>query len=477
VPRNWNILIDIRKSHRNNRTKQYVLVLVGFWQQKFRTVSTAQSSRGRMAGRNKHFGVIGAGAGGLCAAKHLREKGIDVTILEMGSRIGGLWAYDNDSGRSPAYKSLRINSENKVSSFTDFPFPEGTQLYPDAQEMEAYFEAYADRFGLREYIRFNSEVHSIQRVPDGYRVKLNDGEDLRFDGIVVASGHQCAPRHPPEVEGFSGDYIHAREYRVPEPYAGKRVLVIGPGNSGVDIAADICTVTQMTFLAARSPVLIMPRLMFGVPNSRILGKVERRWLPWQMRVWLRTMLTRVFHGTMEQWGFRTPKTRTHPISHPTLISHIAWNRIKAKPGLKGVEGSKVHFVDGSEETVDAIIAATGYETDLPFLPEGSSPVRGTHMNLYNRIVHVEMEELYFVGFFDVTGGSNIRMMEDQSRYAAAMASGEILRPSSNAMNEAIAADLAFQEKQFPDSPRYGLELDPVRYRKLLARDFGKLRNA
>jgi len=427
--------------------------------------------------RNKHFGVIGAGAGGLCAARHLRENGLDVTILEMGSRIGGLWAYDNDSGRSPAYKSLRINSENQVSSYNDFPFPDGTQLYPDTVEMEAYFQAYADKFGLNELIRFNSKVDTIEHDTNGYLVKLQDGKELRFDGLVVASGHQCSPRHPEEVEGFTGDYVHAREYRVPDGYKGKRVLVIGPGNSGVDIAADICTVTEMTFLAARSPVLIMPRMMFGVPQSRILMKLERRWLPWRIRIWLRTMITRVFHGRMEQWGFRTPKTRTHPISHPTLISHIAWNRIKAKPGLESIEDRTVKFVDGTEETIDAIIAATGYETDLPFLPEGSCPIRGTHMHLYNRVVHVDMEDLYFVGFFDATGGSNIRMMVDQAQYVAAMASGEIARPSHDQMETAIKADLAFQEKQFPNSPRYGLELDPVRYRKLLARDLAKLHNA
>ena len=427
--------------------------------------------------QNKHFGVIGAGAGGLCAARHLRESGLGVTILEMGSRIGGLWAYDNDSGRRPAYKSLRINSENKVSSYNDFPFPEGTQLYPDTEEMEAYFQAYADKFGLNDLIRFNSKVDAIEHVANDYLVKLQDGKELRFDGLVVASGHQCSPRHPEEVEGFTGDYVHVREYRVPDRYKDKRVLVIGPGNSGVDIAADICTVTDKTFLAARSPVLIMPRMMFGVPQSRILMKLERRWLPWRIRIWLRTMITRVFHGRMEQSGFRTPKTRTHPISHPTLISHIAWSRIKAKPGLESIEGQIVKFVDGTEETVDAIIAATGYETDLPFLPEDSSPIRGTHMHLYHRVVHVDMEDLYFIGFFDATGGSNIRMMVDQSQYAAAMASGKIARPSRDQMETAIEADLAFQEKQFPNSPRYGLELDPVRYRKLLSRDFANLHNA
>jgi dimethylaniline monooxygenase (N-oxide forming) len=417
------------------------------------------------------FAVIGAGAGGLAAARHLKDRGLSVTLFEIGSRIGGLWAYENDSGRSPAYEALRINSEQQVSSYVDFPFPNGTQLYPGTDEMEAYFNAYADAHGLREHIRFCSKVEAIQPIAGGgYQIVLADGSAEQFDGVVVASGHQSIPRHPPQVDGFTGEYIHAHEYRIPEPYRNKSVLVIGPGNSGVDIASDICTVTKHAFLAARSPVLIMPRLMFGVPNSRILGKIEKPWMPWKLRVWMRTRLVQMFHGRMEQWGFRTPKGRTHPISHPTLISHIAWNRVTAKPGLDRIDGRTVHFADGSSEQIDSIIAATGYETDLPFLPNEINPIRGTHMNLYNRIVHPDLPHLYFVGFFDVTGGSNIRMMDDQSTYAAAAASGAITLPSQAAMCRAIDEDLAFQKRQFPESPRYGLELDPVRYRRRLSRD-------
>jgi dimethylaniline monooxygenase (N-oxide forming) len=420
---------------------------------------------------SKRFAVIGAGAGGLCAAKYLLAKGIEPVIFEIGTRIGGLWVYENDSGRSPAYKSLRINSEARASSYVDFPFPEGTQYYPGTTEMETYFQAYARTFDLTRRIRFKSRIEMIEPEGEGYRLTIADGAAEHFDGAVVASGHQSIPRHPEQVKRFTGEYIHAHAYRVPAPYADKRVLVIGPGNSGVDIAADICTVTEQTFLAARSPVLIMPRLMFGKPQSRTLVLLEKPWLPWKLKVWIRTQLTRVFHGRMEDWGFRTPKGRTHPISHPTLIFHLAWNRIKGKPGIDRVEGQTVHFTDGSAEKIDAIIAATGYETDLPFLPEGTSPVRGTHMHLYNRIVHPDLPGVFFVGFFDATGGSNIRMMDEQSEYVAAIASGAIKLPDKAGLKQAIKEDLDFQKTQFPDSPRYGLELDPVRYRKRLAADY------
>ncbi len=437
----------------------------------------------------QRFAVIGAGAGGLCAAKYLIAAGMDVTIFEIGSRIGGLWVYENDNGRSSAYRSLHINSEARVSAYKDFPFPPDAPLYPDHLQMQRYFQAYAERFDLVRNIRFNSRVTAVRPVGAGFSVRpvgagfnvrpggagfsveLEDGSTDTFDGVVAASGHQSDPRHPKEVEGFAGQYLHAHSYRVPEVFAGQRVLVIGPGNSGVDIAADICTVTARTVLCARSPVLIMPRMMFGVPNSRTLVAIEKPWVPWPIRIWARAALTRVFHGRMEQWGFRTPKTRTHPISHPTLMAHIAWQRIAVKPGIERIEGSTVRFVDGTEEAFDAIIAATGYVTQYPYLPPDHMPLAGTRPVLYNRVVHPTLPGLYFIGLFDVSGGSNIRMMDDQAEYIAAIATGRVKLPDQAAKLAAIQADHDWAAKQFPDSPRYGLELDPRRYRKALAREY------
>ena len=403
----------------------------------------------------KHFAVIGAGAGGLCVAKNLLARGLDVTIFEAGSTVGGLWVYENDSGLSPIYRSLHINSEARVSSFIDFQFPPGTSLYPDHREMHRYFQNYAAHFNVIDTIKFMSKVKSITPKGDQWQLETETGETFFFDGVVVATGHQSVPRHASEIELFSGDYIHAHAYRTPEPFAGKRVLVIGPGNSGVDIAADICTQTEQTDLSARSPVLIMPRLMFGIPNSRVLGALEKPWLPWWIKIKIRTWLTRVFH----------------PISHPTLISHIAWKRIKVRPGIHSIKGKTVTYDDGLSEDYDAIIGATGYVTHLPFLDATQSPMQGHKFRLYNRVVHPDLPGLFFIGFFDVTGGSNIRMMDDQAEYIAAIASGGVTLPRPEEMDKAIAEDFAWYAALFPDTPRYANELDPVRYRQIISRDY------
>lgn len=412
----------------------------------------------------KRVAVIGAGAGGLCAAKHLLSREIDVTVLEMGSCVGGLWVYENDNGLSPAYASLRINSEARITGFPDYPLPADSPLFPSHTEVRAYLEAYAEHFHVRPRIRFNTKVEAVQPTGDGHwTVLTKDGPLGTFDGVVAAPGHQSVPSHPPFRHDFTGEYLHAHDYRVPDSYRGKRTLIIGTGNSALDIAADICTVTAATTLVARSPVLIMPRLLFGVPVARILAKAEREWMPWPTRRALRVGLARVAHGPMERWGFVTPRTRTHPTSHPTVMTHIAYSRIAVRPGVSAVAGRSVLFVDGRREVYDAMIAATGYELDLPFISREIVPIKNRRVDLYKRIFPPDWAGLYLIGFFNASGGANIRMMDTQCRLLAAVVAGEIQLPDSQEMYNDIEAERQRLWKLYPARPRYGLELDPAAY--------------
>lgn len=420
-------------------------------------------------GQARRVAVIGAGAAGLCAAKHLLAGGANVTVYEMGSHVGGLWVYENDNGISPAYASLHLNSENKVTAYRDFPFPPDAPLYPDHRQVRSYLEAYAQHFGVLPHIRFRTQVKEVRPAGEGWRVTLADGSSAQFDAVVVGSGHQGQPAHPAWRDQFSGEYLHSHSYRVPEPFRGKRVLVVGMGNSAVDIAADICTVTQSTTVSARSPVLVMPRMLFGVPTSRVLGRLEKPWMPWPVRRTIREVLTRIVHGRMEQWGFVTPKTRTHPTSHPSLMSHFVWDRIRARPGIRGVRGMEVEFSDGRVETFDTIIAGTGYSVDLPFLAPESSPLDGHRLDLFLRVVHPRCKGLYFIGLFNVAGGGNIRMMDDQAEWITELVCGEQALPDVQAMQKVMQQEQDYLRRNYPGSPRYALELDPTYYRSQLAR--------
>ena len=213
-----------------------------------------------------------------------------------------------------------------------------------------------------------------------------------FDAVIVANGHQANPIHLAFAKDFTGDYFHAFDYRVPEPFEGKTVLVIGTGNSGLDIAADVSNVARLTVLAARSPVLIMPRMFLGAPLSRFLARVERPWVPWSVRRRVRELVTWLVHGSMESWGLTTPTSQTHPASHPTIFERMAWGRVLAKPGIRSVEGNRVHFTDASAQEFDAMIAATGYEVDFDFLSKAVTPLNDHRINLYKQIIHPEHQD-------------------------------------------------------------------------------------
>ena len=422
-------------------------------------------------GARRRVAVIGAGAAGLCAARHLLACGVEVVVYELGTCIGGLWVFDNDNGIAPAYASLHLNSEAKVTAYKDFPFPEGGPLYPDHRQVRRYLESYADKFGVKPHIRFNSKVTDVSPLPgDRWRVTLADGGGGDFDAVVVGSGHQGSPSHPGWRKDFTGEYLHSHSYRIPEPFRGKRVLVVGMGNSAVDIASDICVVTESTTIAARSPVLVMPRMLFGLPTSRVLGKLEKNWMPWPLRRTIREMLTRVVHGRMEQWGFTTPKSRTHPTSHPCLMSHFVWDRIKAKPGIESVQGLEVRFTDGTRQVFDTVIAGTGYSVKLPFLAPDLRPLEGHRLDLFLRVIHPSRRALYFIGLFNVAGGGNIRMMDDQAEWISELVCGEVAPPNAATMRSVMREEQAFLRKHYPAAPRYALELDPVFYRKQLTRE-------
>jgi thioredoxin reductase len=441
-----------------------------------RTSSTTGKKGAVMTGRR--IAVLGAGSAGLANARHLLDRGHDVSIFEIGTRIGGMWAYDNDSGRSSAYRSLHINTSKPTTQFADFPFPKDAATFPSHVEMEAYLNAYADHFDLRRRIRFGSEVTKVEPLAGDdpatgirWSVETVGGQAEEFDAVVVATGHLSDPNMPEAVEGFEGDLMHAHHYREPWSYRGKRVLVMGTGNSGVDITADLCTVADRTVLAARSPELITPKFVMGIPLGRIEAPFRKPWMPKDLHQVVRRICTRLVHGRMEQWGFRTPARPTHPISHATLINHIAYRRAHVKPGVVGAEGTRVTFADGSSEEFDAIIAATGYRMKFAFLREDivSEQSDGT-LGLFGRAVPPRWPGLYFAGYFNANALSNLRVYEFQARWFAALEAGDVLLPAPEEMQRSIAEDQAYIARRYPGGLRYAHELESFRYLKFLERE-------
>ncbi|MEA2911018.1 MAG: hypothetical protein QOJ15_3099 [Bradyrhizobium sp.] len=431
--------------------------------------------------------MIGAGAAGLCMAKHLIENGFkDVTVFEIGSQIGGLWCYQNDSRRSAAYRTLHINTARNVTNFSDFKFDEKVQLFPDHWDMHRYLVAYADHFDISRRIKFKSKVVDVRptdrcrpEAPE-WKVELENGQVEIFDRVIVASGHLSEPLHVPELrDNFTGQYLHSHYYREPEPFVGKKICVVGVGNSACDIASDICVLSPLTVMVARSGVMIAPKLIFGHPFTDVTMKLYKPWVPDRLRRWIIRNLVHLLHGRMSDLGFKPLTQRAHPTTSAVLIPHVAYRRVIVKQGIEKVEGKRIFFSDGTNDEFDVLIAATGYLIDLPFIPPSIVPIENNSVDLYKRVCPPDWRGLYFVGLLNSTAHSLNMIFEYQSRWICALETRRASLPSVKEMHADIEAKKQYIRKYFKDSPRHTIEEESLPYLQDLARrtKMGKNRSA
>ena len=404
--------------------------------------------------------VVGAGPAGLCAAKQMLDAGFDVTVYEAGSHVGGLWVYENDSGLSSAYSSLHINTDKYITQFSDHPLELSASVFPHHSEMRVYLEGYADRFDLRRHIRFRCRVSLVSPVERAGRtrwvIETDDGASADFDIAIVATGHLSEPRMPQLPGHFDGEVMHSHYYREPKLFAGQRVCILGGGNSAADIAADACTVAARTVMSVRSGVSITPKLIFGVPLTQITTRLVRWHLPDALVDRVVRWATMVVHGDMRRWGFSKPSAATHPTSHATLIQHIAYQRVLVRPGVRSIEGSRIAFEDGSAEDFDVLVAATGYQLEVPIVPDYVVPIGDDSVPLYKRVVPIEWRGLYFVGLIQYVGPL-FESFEVQSRWIAALETGRVSLPSEREMRRDIERRAERNRRHFVASHRHLLE--------------------
>jgi cation diffusion facilitator CzcD-associated flavoprotein CzcO len=426
------------------------------------------------AGTPPRICIVGAGSSGLITAKVLTESGLAYDCFEKGSDIGGMWRYLNDNGASSCYRSLHIDTSIKNLAYSDFPFPPGSPDFPSHRDVLAYFEAFADRHALRDAISFGREVAEVAPADGRWQVRLADGEARRYDAVIVANGHLWKPRHPSFPGAFDGETLHAHDYKTPEPFIGKDVLVVGIGNSAVDIAVDVARVANSLCISTRRSAWVLPKYLLGVPIDRwgtvLAGKLR---LPVPLSRAIVGKAARLIHGRQETFGLPRP---AHPIwrEHATLsqemLPYLGHGWIKIRPNIAELRGPSVMFEDGRVERYDAIIHATGYRTEFPFLARDIFCVEDNKtVGLYRRMLPPDRPGLFFAGLVQPIGPT-IPLVERQARWLAAVLGGRLRLPAPEAMRREIDRHHDKAARRYVGSPRYTLEVDFRSYAKQLAGD-------
>jgi dimethylaniline monooxygenase (N-oxide forming) len=406
--------------------------------------------------------IIGGGSSGVTTGKALLERGVPFEILEKGSQLGGMWRYQNDSGTSSAYRSLHIDTSRKSLGYSDFPIPSHLPDYLSHSQVLDYLTAYADHFKVTPQIRFGTSVARVAPDGDGWSVELSSGQKRRYRAVVIANGHLSSPRQASFPGTFDGEQLHSHHYRTAAPFEGKRVLVVGIGNSGVDIAVDVCRHASKVVLSTRRGAWIMPKYILGIPTDRWSGFFMRKLkLP---TPWARTLVHKLAYltiGDQERFGIPKPQHpiwREHACVSQDLLSCIGHGWISVKRNVRELRGSQVIFEDGSEEPFDTIIHATGYKTVFPFLEPSVFEVRDNDVKLYKRITPPDRPGLFFAGLVQPVGPT-VPLVEVQGRWIAAVCAGAVKLPGREVMLAEIEEHQRKLRERYVDSPRYTLEVD------------------
>jgi dimethylaniline monooxygenase (N-oxide forming) len=377
--------------------------------------------------------IVGAGPGGLAAAKYAIEAGFDVTVFEASDDLGGQW--HTAAGHSGVWPGMHTNTSRAMTAFADFPAPADHPLHPAAEQVHAYLHAYAHEFGVTDRIRFRSPVENVRA---GWEV---DGEP--FDLVALASGRFRKPLVPHALRRFTGELLHAFDYPGAEPFRDRRTLVYGNGISGLEIASDLAA-TAPVVSAFRKPRYVIQKVVDGVSSDwqwyTFYGALERRFLSSDQ--WSRRQRERVLRvaGSPADFGAPEPDPdiRVAGLSLcQDYLAQIGEGAITCRPAIAAVKGKEVSFVDGSTGDYEAIICATGYDFDIPYLDRDLRSAVGPGSVLYQRTLHPDLPGLCVIGQF-LAQGPYFPLLELQARWIVATWTGQVPLPDEAKMRATIA---------------------------------------
>jgi dimethylaniline monooxygenase (N-oxide forming) len=418
--------------------------------------------------------LIGAGSSGIAVAKALHEHGVPFDCIEASDRVGGNWVFGNKNGMSAAYRDLHINTSRDRMAYSDFPMPADYPDYPHHAQIASYFDDYVAHFGFGDHIIFNTRVeHVARRAGGGYVVRTDDGVTREYDVVLVANGHHWDPRWPepgfPGADTFTGEQLHAHSYVDNSIFAGKNALVLGMGNSAMDIAVESSYVADRTFLAARRGAWIVPKYLFGRPSDQL--KNDPR-IPFKIRQRIIHNIVKLQTGDPTRYGLPKPDHKfgeAHPTVSGRILDRIQHGRVTPKPNIARLDGDHVQFTDGSRERVDVIVYCTGYKITFPFFDDNFISAPDNHIALFRRVFDPEHPDLAFIGLLQPLGAI-MPLAEAQGQWLAAYLKGEYALPDAAALRADIAADQKAMHKRYVASKRHTIQVDFDDYLMDLAKE-------
>jgi hypothetical protein len=359
--------------------------------------------------QNRRAAIIGGGPAGLATARALRVAGIPFVIFERHSDFGGIWDAQNPG--TPMYRSAHFISSRTMSGHLGYPMPNDYPDYPSHRQILDYARSFASAFNLYETARFGTNVVSVRKSGERWDVTtLRDGIELTevFDWVICASGTNWSPNTPdlPGQETFSGKILHAVSYAEPSILEGRRVLVVGAGNSGVDIACDAAFAADKAFISLRRGYHFVPKHILGRPADVFAN--SSRWMPMWLTQRTFGLLLKMLNGDLRLLGLPKPDHRvleSHPIMNSQLLHYLQHGDVKAKPDIERLDGKSVVFKDGSREEIDLVILATGYNWRIDYLPAGSFDWRSSRPKAFLKMFNPRTPSLFLNGFIETNSGA------------------------------------------------------------------------
>ncbi|MBF6336947.1 NAD(P)-binding domain-containing protein [Nocardia abscessus] len=423
--------------------------------------------------------VIGAGPSGITAAKRLNDHGIPFDCYEASDEVGGNWYFKNPNGMSACYQSLHIDTSKFRLAFEDFPAPDEWPDFPHHSQLFQYFRDYVDHFGIRDRIVFDTVVTAAERGADGrWLITTSEGRTRDYDALVVCNGHHWDPRIPDYPGDFDGTLLHSHAYNDPfDPVdmRGKRVVVVGMGNSGLDIASELSQrfLAAKLYVSARRGVWVLPKYVNGKVGDK---RSMPRWMPPKLGLKLKQRFVRKFRGNMEDYGLPKPDHlpfEAHPSASEEFLHRAGCGDVTFKPAITALEGSRVRFADGSTEEVDVIVCATGYRISFPFFSDPELlPDSDNRFPLFKQMIKPGIDNLFFLGLAQPLP-TLVNFAEQQSKLVAAYLTGRYHPPSAEEMRAAIRTAESARTGRYYDSPRHTIQIEFEPYVRDMQRELAR----